>query len=338
MAGEALKLQEASENGYAASLSSIKEAQRRIAPFVHETPLLTSSSLDHLADANLYFKCELFQRGGAYKFRGASNAVLSLPDDVASKGVITHSSGNHAAAVALVARMRGIPSWIVMPHNAPNCKVESVKRYGGSVCFVERCMETREEACRKLQAQTGASIIHPFNDARTISGQGTIGLELLEKAPQLDAIVVPISGGSLISGISVAAKAMKPSIKIFGVEPIGADDVAQSKAQGKLVILSHTDTIADALRGNLGPLTWPIARDLVDDVVTVTDEEIVSAMRMCYEILKVVVEPSGAAGLAAILSKQFQAKKTQFDLKHIAIILTGGNVDLSLLSTFFKEK
>ncbi|KAI5073178.1 hypothetical protein GOP47_0011191 [Adiantum capillus-veneris] len=331
-----VNLDKAKMEEYAASLSSIQEAQRRISPFVQETPLLTSSSLDHLAQANLYFKCELFQRGGAYKFRGASNAVLSLPDDVASKGVITHSSGNHAAAVALVAKMRGIPAWIVMPHNAPKCKVESVKRYGGSVCFVERCMDTREEACRKLQAETGGSIIHPFNDARTISGQGTIGLELLEKLPQLDAIVVPISGGSLISGISVAAKAIKPAIKIFGVEPTGADDVAQSKAAGKLVILSQTSTIADALRGNLGPLTWPIARDLVDDVITVSDEEIVRAMRMCYEILKVVVEPSGAAGLAAVLSTKVQSKRTEFELKHIAIILTGGNVDLSLLSDFFK--
>eukprot|EP00250_Pteridium_aquilinum_P009062 c18416_g2_i1 orf=93-1094(-) len=322
---------------YAANLASIREAQKRVSPFVHVTPVLTSSSLNHQAHANLYFKCELFQKGGAFKFRGASNAILSLSHDSASNGVVTHSSGNHAAAVALAAKLRNIPAFIVMPKNAPKCKVENVKRYGGNIYFSEPTIESREEVARSVQEQTGATMIHPYNDGRIISGQGTVALELLEQVPELDAIIVPISGGGLISGITLAAKTIKPKIRIFAAEPKGADDAAQSKAAGKIVTLPHTNTIADGLRACMGSLTWPVVRDMVDEVITVTEEEIVNAMRMCYECLKVVVEPSGAVGLAAVLSAQFQSRSCTPTFQHIGIVLSGGNVDLGALSDFFKD-
>ncbi|KAI5064227.1 hypothetical protein GOP47_0020897 [Adiantum capillus-veneris] len=319
------------KQGYAASLASIQEARRRISPFAHVTPVLSSSSLNQRARTNLYFKCELFQKGGAFKFRGACNAVLSLPQDLASKGVITHSSGNHAAAIALAAKMHGIPAFVVMPKNAPKCKVENVKRYGGKIYFSEPMLKSREEVALSVQEQTGAALVHPYNDGRIISGQGTISLELLEQIPELDAIIVPISGGGLISGITIAAKAINPNIKIFAAEPEGADDAAQSKAAGKLIITPHTHTIADGLRASLGSLTWPVVRDMVDDVVTVTEEEIVNAIQLCYEILKVVVEPSGAVGLAAVLSTQFQSILSKQIYKHVGIVLSGGNVDLGVL-------
>lgn len=325
-------IEEEGQSYYAASLASIREAQKRIAPFVHVTPVLTSSSLDQLAHANLYFKCELFQKGGAFKFRGASNAILSLSQESSSKGVLTHSSGNHAAAVALAAKIRNIPAFIVMPKNAPKCKVANVKRYGGNIHFCDPTIESREEVACNVQEETGATMIHPYNDGRIISGQGTLALELLEQVPELDAIVVPISGGGLISGISLAARGIKPGIKIFAAEPKGADDAAQSKAAGELVTLRHTHTIADGLRACLGSLTWPVVRDMVDEVITVTEEEIVNAMRMCYEILKLVVEPSGAVGLAAVLSAQFRSKSCG----HVGIVLSGGNVDLDSLRELFK--
>lgn len=325
------------EQSYAANLASIEAAQMRIAPFISLTPVLISSSLNQQAHTNLYFKCELFQKGGAFKFRGASNAILSLSHDSASKGVVTHSSGNHAAAVALAAKMRNIPAYIVMPKNASKFKVENVKRYGGNIYFCEPTQESREEVAHNVRLQTGATMIHPYNDGHVISGQGTIALELLEQVPELDAIIVPISGGGLISGITLAAKTMKPSIKIFAAEPKGADDASQSKAAGKLVTSSQTNTVADGLRACMGSLTWPVVRDMVDDVITVTEDEIVNAMRMCYECLKVVVEPSGAVGLAAVLSAQFQSKSSRPIFQHVGLVLSGGNVDLGMLSKLFQD-
>lgn len=322
---------------YAASLASIQEAQERIRPFIHITPVLTCSSLNQQASRQLYFKCELFQKGGAFKFRGASNAILSLSPEAASKGVLTHSSGNHAAALALAAKMQGYPAYIVMPKDAPKCKIENVKRYGGKIIFCEPNIESREETALNVQQQTGAVMIHPFNDGRIISGQGTIALEFLQQVPKLNAIIVPISGGGLISGIALAAKSIKPSIKIFAAEPKGADDAAQSKAAGRLITLSHTNTIADGLRAWLGTLTWPIVHDMVDEVITVEEDEIVAAMRMCYERLKVVVEPSGAVGLAAALSERFQCEATRPNCEHVGIVLSGGNVDLGFLCELFQN-
>ncbi|XP_061373758.1 serine racemase [Gastrolobium bilobum] len=316
---------------YAADISSIKEAHARIKSLVLKTPVLSSSSLDALSGRKLYFKCECFQKGGAFKFRGASNAVFSLDDEDAAKGVITHSSGNHAAALALAAKLRGIPAYIVIPKNAPTCKVENVKRYGGQVIWSEASMRSREEIANKVWQETGAVFIHPYNDGRILSGQGTISLELLEQVPQIDTLVVPISGGGLISGVALAAKSINPAIRILAAEPKGADDAAQSKAAGRIITLPETNTIADGLRAFLGDFTWPVVRDLVEDIITVEDSEIIKAMKLCFEILKVVVEPSGAIGLAAVLSDTFQKNPAWKDCNHIGIVVSGGNVDLALL-------
>ncbi|CAN0841326.1 Serine racemase [Linum grandiflorum] len=353
---------------YAADISSIREAHSRIKPYIHRTPVLTSESLDNLCGRKLYFKCECFQKGGAFKFRGACNAIYSLDDDQAAKGVVTHSSGNHAAALALAAKLRGISSYIVIPDNAPECKVENVVRYGGQVIRCDSTMQARVDTASKVMEKTGALLVHPFNDGRIIrpcncdgplyfvedgmhwndlirsmfrkccnvylpsfSGQGTVALELLEQVTHLDTLVVPISGGGLISGVALAAKSINPSLKVFAAEPKGANDSALSKAAGQIVTLPQTDTIADGLRAFLGDLTWPIVRDLVDDVIVVEDNEIIDAMKLCYEILKVAVEPSGAIGLAAVLSDNFHRHPAWKDCNHIGIILSGGNVDLGVL-------
>ncbi|KAL8170650.1 hypothetical protein V2J09_022454 [Rumex salicifolius] len=318
---------------YAADLSSIKEAWNRIKQVVNKTPVLSSKTLDLMAGTgrNLLFKCECFQKGGAFKFRGASNAVLSLSDENAEKGVLTHSSGNHAAALSLAAKLRGIPAYIIIPKNAPKCKVQNVLRYGGKVIECEPTMHSRESTAAKVLKETGAVLIHPYNDRRVMSGQGTIALELLEEHPEVDTIIVPISGGGLISGVSLAAKSINPAIRILAAEPRGANDAALSKEAGKIITLSETNTIADGLRASLGDLTWPVVRDLVDDVIIVEDKEIVEAMKLCYEILKVAVEPSGAIGLAAVLSETFQRKPQWADCKNIAIVVSGGNVDLGVL-------
>nr|CAD1818833.1 unnamed protein product [Ananas comosus var. bracteatus] len=322
---------------YAADIVSIREAQLRIAPYIHRTPVLTSTSLDFIAGKQLFFKCECFQKGGAFKIRGASNAVFSLEDGQAAKGVVTHSSGNHAAAVSLAAKLRGIPAYIVIPKNAPKCKVENVKRYGGQVIWSEATIQSRETVARKVQQETGAVLIHPFNDKNIISlvisskWSGHNFARAVGASPGIDTIIVPISGGGLISGVTLAAKALNPSIRVLAAEPKGADDAARSKAEGRIITLPETDTIADGLRAFLGELTWPVVRDLVDDIITVDDAEIIEAMRLCYEILKVAVEPSGAVGLAAVLSQRFRQSAAWNESSKIGIILSGGNVDLGVL-------
>ncbi|KAK8599195.1 hypothetical protein V6N13_077127 [Hibiscus sabdariffa] len=314
---------EVNKEKYAADLSSIEAARARISSFIHKTPVMTSESLDAISGRKLFFKCECFQKGGAFKFRGACNAIFSLDDQQAAKGVVTHSSGNHAAALALAAKLRGIPAHIVIPKNAPQCKGQNVVRYGGQVIWSEATMQSREETATKVLQETGAALIHPFNDGRIISGQGTISLELLEQSPQIDTIIVPISGGGLISGVALAAKSINPAIRILAAEPRGANDAAQSKAVGRIVTLTETNTVADGLRAFLGELTWPVVRDLVDDIITVDDTEIIDAMRLCYEILKVAVEPSGAIGLAAVLSDSFRNNPAWKDCNQIGIILSG---------------
>ncbi|XP_050228161.1 serine racemase isoform X2 [Mercurialis annua] len=326
-----------SEGNYAADISSIREAQLRISPFIHKTPVLTSDSLNGISGRNLFFKCECYQKGGAFKFRGACNAIFSLNDDQATKGVVTHSSGNHAAALSLAAKLRGIPAYIVIPKNAPKCKVENVVRYGGKIIWSESSMHSRESIAANVMQETGAVLVHPYNDGRIISGQGTVSLELLEQAPQIDTIIVPISGGGLISGVALAAKAINPSIRILAAEPKGANDAALSKAAGEIITLPETNTIADGLRAFLGSMTWPVVRDLVDDVITVEDTEIMEAMKLCYEILKVAVEPSGAIGLAAVLSDRFQKNPDWNNCSSIGIILSGGNVDLGVLWDSYKQ-
>ncbi|KAK1423758.1 hypothetical protein QVD17_19066 [Tagetes erecta] len=316
---------------YAADISSIIKALDLIKPYVHRTPVISSQTLDSMACKNLFFKCELFQKSGAFKFRGALNAVLSLKEEQAAKGVITHSSGNHAAALALAAKIRGIPAHVVVPSNAPHCKVRNVERYGGRLVFSEPTMKSRQETAARVTKETGGVLVPSSNDARIISGQGTLALEFLDQVPELDTLIVPISGGGLASGVVIAAKARNPTIRVLAVEPKGADDAAKSKASGSLITLEKTCTIADGLRASLGDLTWPIVRDLVDDVITVDDEEIIQGMRLAYEILKVSVEPSGAIGIAGVLSDRFKKNRAWKKCNKIGIVLSGGNVDLQVL-------
>ncbi|KAL8207804.1 hypothetical protein R6Q57_007216 [Mikania cordata] len=316
---------------YAADIDSITRAHALIKPYVHRTPVMSSETLNSIAGKTLFFKCECFQKGGAFKFRGASNAIFSLDKEQAAKGVVTHSSGNHAAALALAAKLRGIPAYIVIPKNAPKCKIENVKRHGGQIIWSEANVQSREEVASKVLHETGATLIHPYNDGRIISGQGTLSLEFLDQVPQLDTLIVPISGGGLISGVAIGAKSINPTIRILAAEPTGADDAAQSKASGRIITLAQTNTIADGLRASLGDLTWPIVRDLVDDIITVEDKEIIEAMRYCYEVLKVAVEPSGAIGLAAVLSNNFKQNPVWKVSRNIGIVLSGGNVDLGVL-------
>ncbi|KAK3236995.1 hypothetical protein CYMTET_52894 [Cymbomonas tetramitiformis] len=324
---------------YGASLESIQEAATRIRPYANRTPVMTSDYLNDLSSRNLFFKCEIFQKGGAFKFRGGCNAVFSLSEETAAKGVVTHSSGNHAGALALAANMRKIPAFIVIPEGAPQCKLDAVTENGGKITQCFPSVPEREKTAAIIQEKTGATMIPPYNYGPVISGQGTMALEFLEQVAELDAIVVPVSGGGMLSGIAIAAKALKPAIKVIAAEPSGkneAPDVALSKARGELVDLPVPDTIADGLRAKLGSLTWPIIRDHVDDVVIVKEEEIIVAMKLIFERMKVVVEPSGAVGLAAVLSNQFQVCEDLKACKNVGIILCGGNLDLEPLFQTYK--
>lgn len=314
------------------SLSAIQTAQGRLSGHARLTPVLTCSTMDTLAGAELFFKCEIFQKTGSFKFRGALNAVsCALEANPDTAAVVCHSSGNHAAAVALAAKLKGLEAHIVVPSNTPLIKRNAVATYGGKLILCEPTVDAREAACAKVQAATGAAFIPPYNHPNVICGQGTIGIEFLDQVPDLDAIVVPISGGGMTSGIAVAAKSLKPGIKIIAAEPCGRDgkgaDVAAAKEQGGIVEgMGKPDTICDGLQARLGSLTWPIVRDLVDAVEVVTEQQVVDAMRLVYERLKVVVEPSGAAGLAAALALKQRPENEA--LRKIGVILCGGNVDL----------
>ncbi|MCC6873665.1 MAG: pyridoxal-phosphate dependent enzyme [Sandaracinaceae bacterium] len=312
---------------YPADLASIRAAQARIAPYVHRTPVLTCSTLDALAGARLFLKCENLQRGGAFKARGAHNAVFALTDDVAERGVVTHSSGNHAQALALAARARGIRAHLVMPANAPAIKRAAVEGYGGIVHPCEPTLEAREREAARIAQETGATLVPPYDHPAVIAGQGTAALELLEEIPALDAIVAPVGGGGLVSGTALCATELSPSTSVFAAEPAGADDAARSKASGVLVTEQTPRTIADGLRTTLGLLTWPVIRDRVADVIVVDDGAIVRAMRLLFERAKLVVEPSGAVPLAAVLDERFRAR----GLSRVGVILSGGNVDLDAL-------
>ncbi len=308
-------------------LAAIRAAHERIKPFIKRTPVLTSEALDTACGGRLFFKCENFQEAGAFKSRGACNAVFSLTDAEAAKGVVTHSSGNHAAALARAAQLRGITAHIVMPANAPQSKVHNVGSYGGWITFCEPNLTAREEACARVAARTGATLVHPFDDLRVAAGQGTAAVELLEDAPDLDFILCPVGGGGLLCGTAVAAKALQPGIKVVGVEPALADDVAQSFRAGKRISIPTPATIADGLRTNCtGEKNFPIIQQYVDDVVTVSEESIVAAMRVLWEKLRIVIEPSAAVPYAAIMENKIDLRG-----RRIGIILTGGNVDLDAL-------
>ena len=287
---------------------------------------MTSETLDSLANAELFFKCENLQKMGAFKARGATNAVFALSEEEARNGVATHSSGNHAAALARAAKLRGIPAYIVMPNNSPKAKQASVARYGGKIVFCEPTLEARETAAARIMAETGATLIHPYNDLRVMAGQATIAAELLEDHPDLDLILSPVSGGGLLSGITVAAKTIKPAIRVIGVEPEGADDAARSFRGGHIVPMINPQTIADGLRSSLGELPFAEIRRRVDDIVTVPEEAIIAGMRRIWEVMKIIVEPSGAVSYAALVADRLPVKGLK-----VGIVLSGGNLDLDNL-------
>ena len=313
---------------YAASIDDVRSAAKRIKGVGHRTPVLTNNTLNQMAGRNLFFKCENFQKIGAFKFRGGWNAVSILDDDEASKGVCTHSSGNHAQAVAYAAMMRGIPSYIVMPNNAPEVKLNAVKGYKAEITLCEPTLKARRTTLEEIAKKTGATVIHPFNNPDVIAGQGTAALELIEDIEDLDAIIAPIGGGGLMSGTCVATHSLLPNAKLYGAEPKGADDAYRSLKEGRMLPQENPNTICDGLLTSLGENTWNILKDHLDAIYTVTDDEVIKAMRLIWERMKIIIEPSCATPVAVVLSDQFKALE---GMENIGIILTGGNVDLSKL-------
>lgn len=307
-------------------LEQIHAARERIAPALHRTPVFTCAALSQMAGAELYFKCENLQRSGSFKLRGATNAVSLLSAEELERGVVTHSSGNHAAALALAARARGTRAWIVMPSNAPESKKRAVRAYGGQITECAPNLAARETTARAIIESTGAVMIHPYNDERIVAGQGTAALEFLEDVPDLDFLLAPVSGGGLLSGTAIAAKSMRPSIRVVGCEPKNADDTYRSMRSGRIEPLEHADTMADGLRASLCPLTFAILRERVDEIALVSEEEIVTAMREVWERMKLIIEPSSAVAVAPALLRRVHAEG-----KKIGIILSGGNVDLAHL-------
>ncbi|WP_069963686.1 pyridoxal-phosphate dependent enzyme [Lacunisphaera limnophila] len=308
-------------------LAAIRAAHERIRPFIKRTPVLTGERLDTATGAALFLKCENFQEAGAFKSRGACNAVFSLTDAEAATGVVTHSSGNHAAALARAAQLRGITAHIVMPVGAARSKVRNVGHYGGWITFCEPNLTAREEACARVSRQTGATIVHPFDDLRVAAGQGTAALELLEDAADLDVILCPVGGGGLLCGTAVAAKALYPKIQIIGVEPELANDVQQSFRAGRRIAIPTPATIADGLRTNCtGEKNFPLIQQYVDDIVTVTEAGIVAAMRAVWEALHMVIEPSAAVPYAALMEQKIPVAG-----RRIGLLVTGGNADLDQL-------
>ena len=310
----------------APNFEAIRAAHRRIAPHIHRTPVVTSASLDEIAGAQLFFKCENLQKTGSFKIRGATNAIFSLTDEEALHGVVAPSSGNHAAAMALAARWRGIPAYIVMPSNSSAAKMRAVESYGGKITLCEPNMASRENTCAEVMRKTGAHLVHPYDDARVIAGQGTAALELLEEIGDLDVVITPASGGGLLSGTAIAAKGMRPGIRLVGGEPSNADDAYRSLASGKIQAAAQSETMADGLRATLSPLTFSILQSMVDEISLVSEEEIVTAMLLLWERTKLVVEPSGAVAAAPALNRRIRAEG-----KKIGIILSGGNLDLRKL-------
>jgi threonine dehydratase len=310
----------------APNLESIQEAHRRIAPRIHRTPVLTSRSLNEMAGAEIFFKCENFQKAGSFKIRGATNAVFSLSEEEAKRGVVAPSSGNHAAALSLAARWRGIPAWLIMPSNSSPAKKHAVEAYGGRITECEPNVASREATSAEVMKRTGAHLVHPYNDVRVIAGQGTAAIELLEQVSSLDVILTPLSGGGLLSGTAIAAKSLRPSVRVIGGEPRNADDASRSLASGKIESASKTETIADGLRATLSPLTFAILRERVDEISLVAEEEIVWTMLLLWERLKIVVEPSAAVAAAPVLGRRIRAEGNR-----VGVILSGGNLDLQNL-------
>ena len=309
----------------------IEHAHERIKPYIHRTPVMTSSSVDEIAGCKLFFKCENFQKVGAFKARGAMNAALLLSPEARVKGIATHSSGNHAQAIARAAQILGTKSYIVMPRTAPEIKKRGVLGYGGEIFECEPTLAARESTLADVVKKTGASEIHPFNNYDVIAGQGTAAKELFEEVNDLDTIIAPVGGGGLLSGTALATKYFSPNTKVIAAEPEGADDTYRSMQSGKIEP-SQSNSIADGLLTSLGDKTFPIIRDNVKEVITVSDPEIISAMRLIWERMKIIVEPSCAVPLAAVLKS-----KEKFSNKRVGIILTGGNVDLEKVGKLFTQ-
>lgn len=312
---------------HAVTIDDVRQAHARIAGGIHRTPVMTSSTMDAASGRPLHFKCENLQRTGSFKIRGAMNAVLSLPDDEATHGVVTHSSGNHGQALALAARLRGIPCTVVMPRDSARAKLDAVRGQGAHIVECEPNAAARAAAADAVVHRTGARFIPPYNHPWIMAGQGTVGLELLEQVPALGAIIVPIGGGGLVSGIAIAVKALQPGVRVIAAEPLNAGDAAIAKLSGRIEPVPPTRTIADGLRTPLGDLTLPVVRDLVDEVITVTEEEIVAAMRLVWQRMKLVIEPSSAVGVAVALQREFAARPSA----PTGVVLCGGNVDLDAL-------
>ncbi len=308
------------------SAEDIVLAYERIKPYVHNTPVLTCNTINQLTGADIYFKCENFQKVGAFKYRGATNAVLQLNEDQKNKGVTTHSSGNHAAALALAAFKNGVEAHIVMPENAPEIKKRAVAGYGANITFCEGTLEARERTMTEVQERTGATVVHPYNQYEVICGQGTAALEFCQHVENLDVIMTPVGGGGLLSGTSTYIKGTYPNLKVMAAEPEMADDAYQSFTKGKLIPVDGPKTIADGLRTSLGTLTFEVIRNNVDEIITVSEQSIIEAMQLIWERMKIIIEPSSAVPLAAIMNN-----KTQFKGVKVGIILTGGNLDLSQL-------
>lgn len=308
------------------TIDDIRNAANRIRPYIHRTPVLTCTSINRMVGAELFFKCENFQKAGAFKIRGAVNAVFSLNKEEVVHGVATHSSGNHAAALALAAQLRGMPAYVVMLNNAPQVKKDAVAGYGAHITFCPPTLEAREARLGQVVEKTGAIFIPPYNDERIIAGQGTAALELLEEVPDLDVVMTPIGGGGLASGSAVVVQAMSPHTQMIAAEPQGADDAYRSFHTGHLIPSVHPQTIADGLLTSLGDKTFGIIKDYVDDIVTVDEAAIIQAMRHLWERMKIIIEPSAAVPLGALLSQQIDGQG-----KRIGIIVSGGNVDLERL-------
>jgi threonine dehydratase len=316
--------------------ADIVSAHARIAPRIHRTPVLTSASLNEMTGARIYFKCDNFQKTGSFKIRGATNAIFSLSNEEAAHGIVTLSSGNHGAAVARAAAWRGVPAYIVMPKNAPVVKARAIEAYGGHITFCEPKMSSRAEFAARVQAETGAYLIHPYDDDRIIAGQATAAKELLEEVGDLDAVFAPVSGGGLLSGTCLGAKGIRAAVRIFGCEPERADDAYRSLTTGTLQSLESSDTIADGLRASLAPRTFAILRKNVDRILLVSEEEIIATARLIWERVKIIIEPSSAVAVAPLLKPGVVASlnlsnRSDGGALKLGVILSGGNVDLSSL-------
>ncbi|XP_051901009.1 LOW QUALITY PROTEIN: serine racemase [Pristis pectinata] len=316
---------------YCISLASVQKAQTAISGLVHRTPVLTNSTLDQWAERKIFLKCELFQKTGSFKIRGALNAVSNLgergQEGLKARAVVTHSSGNHGQALALAARLQGIASYVVVPQTAPACKKAAMLEYGARLVECEPTDQSRVETASRTVTETQGILVHPNQDPLVIAGQGTIGLEILQQVPDVQAVVVPVGGGGLISGIAVAIKTQHPQVKIYAAEPEAADDCYQSKRSGWSPPTRHPPvTMADAVKTSIGSTTWPIIRDLVDDVFTVSEEEIQRATRLVWERAKLVIEPTAGLGVAVVLSRRFRDLPSS--LHNVCVVLCGGNVDL----------